>query len=78
MNGLRDEMKQLKNHIDKVSTSYDDQNHQFYDGLLSLHFKFNDIDAAAKLVLDMDNLHNCHINKEVRKHWQKSCFITIG
>lgn len=78
MNGLRDETKQLKDHIDGVSAAYVGHYRQFYDGLLSLHFKFNDIDAAAELVLDMNSSHNCHINKEDRKHSQKPCFIAIG
>ncbi|KAJ1415067.1 Tetratricopeptide-like helical domain superfamily [Sesbania bispinosa] len=76
MNGLRDEMMELKNHIDGVSSAYVRHYCQFYNSLLSLHFKFNDMDAAAKLVLDMISSHCCHINKE--KELQKPCFIAIG
>ncbi|GAU25471.1 hypothetical protein TSUD_71250 [Trifolium subterraneum] len=78
MNGLRDEMMELKCHIDGVSAAYVRHYRQFYDSLLSLHFKFNDIDAAAKLVLDMNSSHNCHSNLECRNHLQKPCYIAIG
>lgn len=78
MNGLRDEMKELKDHIDGVSAAYVHHYRKFYDSLLSLHFKFSDIDAAAKLVLDMNSSHNCNVNKECGKDLQKPCFIAIG
>lgn len=46
---------------------------------MSLHFKYNGIDAAAKLVSDMNSSHNCHNhNKENRIPKQKPCFIAIG
>ncbi|XXG78000.1 hypothetical protein AAC387_Pa08g2033 [Persea americana] len=50
-NGQRDELKKLKEHVDRVSLDHHYQN--FYDSLLSLQFKFNDIDAAAGVVLDL-------------------------
>lgn len=79
MNGLRDEMMELKYHIDGVSTAHVCHYRQFYDSLLSLHFKYNDIDAAAKLVSDMNSSQNCHHhNKENRNPKQKPCFIAIG
>lgn len=78
MNGLRDEMQELKDHIDRVSAAYVCHYCQFYDSLLSLHFKFNDIDAAAKLVLDMTSSHNCNVKKEYEKHLLNPCFIAIG
>ncbi|KAL2322974.1 hypothetical protein Fmac_027353 [Flemingia macrophylla] len=77
MNGLRDELKELKDHVDGVSAAYVRHYRQFYDSLLSLHFKFNDIDAAAKLVLDMTSSHNCNVKKN-GKHLQNPCFISIG
>ncbi|XP_045788374.1 pentatricopeptide repeat-containing protein At4g17616 [Trifolium pratense] len=77
MNGLRDEMMELKCHIDGVSAAYVRHYRQFYDSLLSLHFKFNDVDAAAKLVLDMNSSHS-HNNLECRYHLQKPCFIAVG
>ncbi|KAK7330837.1 hypothetical protein VNO77_25041 [Canavalia gladiata] len=78
MNGLRDEMMELKDHIDGVSAAYVRHYRQFYDSLLSLHFKFNDIDAATKLVLDMTGSHNCHVNKEYMKNLPKPSFIAFG
>lgn len=78
MNGLRDEMMELKYHIDGVSAAYVRHYRQFYDSLLSLQFKYNDIDAAAKLVLDLNRSHNCHNNKEYRNNLQKPCFMAIG
>jgi hypothetical protein len=46
--------------------------------LLSLHFQFNDIDAATKLVLDMNSSNNCCSNEEYRNRLQKPCFIAVG
>lgn len=54
MIGQRDELKKLKKHIDGVSSVLLNRHYrQFYDSLLSLHFKYNDIDAAAELMLDL-------------------------
>nr|KYP51482.1 Pentatricopeptide repeat-containing protein At4g17616 family [Cajanus cajan] len=78
MNGLRDELKELKDHIGRVSAAYVRHYRQFYDSLLSLHFKFNDIDAAAKLVVDMTGSHNCNVKPECGKHLHNPCFIAIG
>lgn len=78
MNGLRDEMKELKGHIDGVSAPYLHHYRHFYDSLLSLHFKFNDIDAAAELVLDMNRQHDYHNNKKYRKHVQNPYLLAIG
>lgn len=78
MNGLRDEMKELKGYIDGVSAPYLHHYRQFYDSLLSLHFKFNDIDAAAELVLDMNRHREYDMNKTDRKHSQKPYLFAIG
>lgn len=54
MIGQRDELKKLQGHIDAVSSVLLNRHYQqFYDSLLSLHFKFNDLDAAAELVLNL-------------------------
>ncbi|KAI9089036.1 hypothetical protein K1719_029315 [Acacia pycnantha] len=78
MNGLIDEMKELRGHIDRISTPYLPHYRQFYDCLLSLHFKFNDISAAAELVLGMNKQHDCNINIKDRKHLLKPCLVAIG
>ncbi|KAF5192332.1 Pentatricopeptide repeat-containing protein [Thalictrum thalictroides] len=57
MNGQRDELKKFKDYIDRVPARLLYHYRQFYDCLLSLHFKFDDIDAAAELVLDMCKHH---------------------
>ncbi|MQL71903.1 hypothetical protein Taro_004210 [Colocasia esculenta] len=55
MNGHREDLKRLKLHVDSVPSSalLDRHYQQFYGCLLSLHFKFDDIAAAAELVLDL-------------------------
>nr|UPT48512.1 pentatricopeptide repeat protein AaPPR210 [Agave angustifolia] len=54
MVGQRDELKKLQGNIDAVSNAMLNRHYQqFYDSLLSLHFKFNDLDSAAELVLNL-------------------------
>jgi len=69
---------ELKCHIDGVSAAYVQHYRQFNDSLSSLHFILNDIDAAAKLVLDMNSSNNCGSYEEYRNHLQKFCFIVVG
>ncbi|XP_071732469.1 pentatricopeptide repeat-containing protein At4g17616 [Rutidosis leptorrhynchoides] len=52
-NGQRDELKKFKHCVDQVAGSLGHHYFQFYDCLMSLHFKFNDFDAACKLISDM-------------------------
>jgi pentatricopeptide repeat protein len=55
MVGQRDELIQMKRSIDSLTSLPFPQYYQhFYDSLLSLHFKYNDMDAAAKILI---NLH---------------------
>lgn len=74
MNGQRDELKKFKDHIDRVSAPFVFHYRQFYDSLLSLHFKFNDIDSAANLVLDMYRDWESNVRKEL----QKPCLVPMG
>ncbi|KAK4348725.1 hypothetical protein RND71_031480 [Anisodus tanguticus] len=60
MNGMRDELKKFKKHIDQVSAPLVPNYHQFYESLLSLHFKFNDIDAASEFVQDIYRFRVSH------------------
>ncbi|KAJ0961643.1 hypothetical protein J5N97_001140 [Dioscorea zingiberensis] len=54
MIGQRDELVKLKNHVDGVSSlTLSCHYQQFYDCLLSLHFKYNDLDAAAELMFEL-------------------------
>lgn len=78
MNGQRDDIMNFKIHIDQVSPSLVCHYCQFYDSLLSLHFKFNDFESAANLVLE-----TCRFGESprIQKHWrdsQKSSLIPIG
>ncbi|XP_074269550.1 pentatricopeptide repeat-containing protein At4g17616 [Silene latifolia] len=53
LNGQRDELTKFKGYIDRVSVPLSKHYFQFYDKLLRLHFKFDDVDAAARLVEDI-------------------------
>ncbi|KAL3497637.1 hypothetical protein ACH5RR_040369 [Cinchona calisaya] len=75
MNCMRDDLKRFKRYIDNVSAPLVCHYRQFYDSLLSLHFIFNDIDAASALILDMyghGDSDNC------QKLRQEPCAIPIG
>lgn len=78
MNGQRDELKKFKDHIDQVSVSLVHHYRQFYDSLLSLHFKFNDVDAASGLILDIYRFNESLNGKKYRKDPQKPCLVPIG
>ncbi|KAJ7957810.1 Pentatricopeptide repeat [Quillaja saponaria] len=78
MNGLRDEMKKLKGHIDRVSAPCVRHYSVFYDSLLSLHFKFNDIDAVSELVLGMNRYREPFTIQKGRKDAQMPCLVPIG
>ncbi|CAL5083081.1 unnamed protein product [Urochloa decumbens] len=54
MVGQRDELIQMKRSISLISLPFLQYYQYFYDSLLSLHFKYNDMDAAAKFLI---NLH---------------------
>ncbi|KAK4796170.1 hypothetical protein SAY86_028496 [Trapa natans] len=74
MNGLRDEIVKYKDFVDQVSNlSLLRKYRQFYDCLLSLHFKFNDVDSAAKLVQDIYRDKGCLLMTELRCQ-----FVPIG
>lgn len=70
-NGRRYELVKYKDHVDRVSTPFVRQYKQFYDSLLSLHFKFDDIDAAAELVGDI------YITRDIKDEL-KPHFVPIG
>ncbi|KAF9612534.1 hypothetical protein IFM89_000456 [Coptis chinensis] len=74
MNGQRDEVRKLKECVDRVPVRLLFHYRQFYNSLLSLHFKFDDIDSASELVLDMYSRRD----SGDRKDTQKSYLHTIG
>ncbi|KAA8525970.1 hypothetical protein F0562_007930 [Nyssa sinensis] len=78
MNGQRDELKKFKDHIDQVSVPLVCHYWQFYDSLLSLHFKFNDIDAASGLIMDMYRCRESLPVQKDRKDLQNPCLVPIG
>ncbi|KAJ9140907.1 hypothetical protein P3X46_031499 [Hevea brasiliensis] len=78
INGLRDEIKKLKDHIDRVSAAFVCHYQRFYDCLLNLHFKFDDLDAAAKLLLDMNGSWGSIPSKKTREEMQKPYLVSIG
>ncbi|ONK73433.1 uncharacterized protein A4U43_C04F31440 [Asparagus officinalis] len=72
--GQRDELKKLQAHIDAVSSVLLTRHYrEFYDSLLSLHFKFNDLDSASELVLDLYRRP-----KFSHPRLQKHCVFQIG
>lgn len=77
INGQRDEIKKYKAHVDQVSSKFVGHYRQFYDSLLSLHFKFNDIDAAAELVGHICSYQEFLPNQR-EKNSQKIFLVPIG
>ncbi|KAJ8541456.1 hypothetical protein K7X08_002272 [Anisodus acutangulus] len=78
MNGMRDELKKFKKHIDQVSARLVPNYQQFYESLLSLHFKFNDIDAASELVQDIYRFQVLHHEHGDETQPPKPCLVAIG
>ncbi|XP_059279911.1 pentatricopeptide repeat-containing protein At4g17616 [Lycium ferocissimum] len=78
MNGMRDELKKFKKHIDQVSASLVPRYQQFYESLLSLHFKFNDIDAASELIQDIYRSQVSHHEHGDETQPPKPCLVAIG
>ncbi|KAF7149180.1 hypothetical protein RHSIM_Rhsim03G0030600 [Rhododendron simsii] len=78
MNGQRDELKKYKDVIDQVSVPLIHHYIQFYDSLLSLHFKFNDISAASELIFDLYRCKEFINSREDKKDPEKPCFVPIG
>ncbi|KAF4372237.1 hypothetical protein G4B88_006981 [Cannabis sativa] len=77
MNGQRDELKKYKVHVDRVLSKFVCHYRQYYDSLLSLHFKFNDIDAVAELVGHICRYKECvPIHKD--KILEKIFLVPIG
>ncbi|KAL3818996.1 hypothetical protein ACJIZ3_004901 [Penstemon smallii] len=77
-NGTRDELKKFKDHIDLVPVSLLGHYQQFYDCLLSLHLKFNDINAASALLLDMSGYRDLNPLQRGHLEQQKNCTVSIG
>ncbi|KAL6985872.1 hypothetical protein U1Q18_019244 [Sarracenia purpurea var. burkii] len=78
MNCQRDELKKFKDHIDQVSLPLIHHYRQFYNSLLSLYFKFNDVDAASELILDIYRGNESVRSRKNRLDPQKPFLVPIG
>ncbi|CAL9161647.1 unnamed protein product [Musa hybrid cultivar] len=84
MMGERGDLNNLREHIDSISSpALSRQYWQFYDSLLCLHFKYNDVDAAAELMLDLfrrtRSLHSSSVLPRVNSNGsQTQCFLQVG
>ncbi|KAL9246891.1 hypothetical protein vseg_020372 [Gypsophila vaccaria] len=76
-NGQRDELKKFKEYIDRVSVPLARHYYPFYDRLLRLHFKFDDIDSAARLVEDIYFHWDSHPLKQ-NTDLIKPCQVPVG
>uniref|UniRef100_A0A0A9G3N8 Pentatricopeptide repeat-containing protein n=1 Tax=Arundo donax TaxID=35708 RepID=A0A0A9G3N8_ARUDO len=77
MVGQRDELMHMKRSIDSlISLPFLRYYQHFYDSLLSLHFKYNDMDAAAKLLIDLHRQRKAGVF--VSNGLQKQGMIQIG
>ncbi|KAF3772503.1 Pentatricopeptide repeat-containing protein [Nymphaea thermarum] len=81
-NGQRDELKKLEAHVSEVS-AYSLHHYQLlYNSLLSLHFKFRDIDASLGLVVNLyKRQQGCAFSNEKKgevKEKFNSSLVNIG
>ncbi|XP_062082229.1 pentatricopeptide repeat-containing protein At4g17616 [Humulus lupulus] len=77
MSGQRDELKKYKVHVDQVLSKFVCHYRQYYDSLLSLHFKFNDFDAVAELVGLICKFKEC-LPIQRDKNLEKIFLVPIG
>uniref|UniRef100_A0A0A9GR97 Pentatricopeptide repeat-containing protein n=1 Tax=Arundo donax TaxID=35708 RepID=A0A0A9GR97_ARUDO len=77
MVGQRDELMHMKRSIDSLTSLQFLKYYQhFYDSLLSLHFKYNDMDDAAKSLIDLHRQRKPGVS--ISNDLQKQCMIQIG
>ncbi|KAL2903026.1 hypothetical protein RDABS01_028108 [Bienertia sinuspersici] len=77
MNGLRDELKKFKGYVDQVSIPLARHYVQFYNKYLSMHYDFDDVDAAASLVADIYCLWGSRPLQQ-NKDLMMPCQVPIG
>lgn len=75
MNGMRDELRKLKEHVvGHVPPQHLRHYRHLFDNLLSLEFRFDDVASAGRLVLDL-----CESKKNLRFDSEKpSFFLPVG
>ncbi|KAL4324568.1 hypothetical protein GQ457_11G031390 [Hibiscus cannabinus] len=78
LNGQRDELKKFKDHVATLPVAFISHYRQYLECLLNLHFKFDDIEAAAELLLGMNRSWESRPMKDSGKDYQKPCFVPIG
>ncbi|KAL2467745.1 Pentatricopeptide repeat-containing protein [Forsythia ovata] len=78
VNAMRDELKKFKDYIDRVPVNLLCHYQHFYDCMLSLHFKFNDINAASELILDLYKYYESNLFQGGKREPQTSCTVSIG
>ncbi|EPS67134.1 hypothetical protein M569_07642 [Genlisea aurea] len=78
MNGMRDELRKLNALVDTVCRTSDNLYLQFYDSLLSLHLKFNDVDSASNLLIGLRQNHSLKPRQSCHQQRLKSFTVSIG
>lgn len=78
MNATKDELKKFKGCVDMVPVSLAHHYVRFYDCLLRLHFKFNDIDSASTLLLELSRHGESYPLQRSQMDQHKSCTVSIG
>lgn len=78
INAMRDELKKFKDYIDQVPVTLVCHYQHFYDCMLSLHFRFSDIDAASKLILDLCRYYESNLFQGGKREPQIPCAVSIG
>ncbi|KAK1404033.1 Pentatricopeptide repeat-containing protein [Heracleum sosnowskyi] len=78
MNYQRDELKKFKDHVEKVSYHFVRHFRQFFDSLLNLHLKFNDIDSACGLIMDIYKYQESISCQDDTTKPQNPCLVPIG
>ncbi|CAM8907154.1 unnamed protein product [Rhodiola kirilowii] len=78
MSGQRDELLKFKDQIHPVPVSLLHHYQQFYNSLLSLHFKYGDLDAASDLAIEVYKMWEDLPITKVKKGPQKPCLVPIA
>ncbi|KAG8386974.1 hypothetical protein BUALT_Bualt03G0204400 [Buddleja alternifolia] len=78
MNGMRDELKKFKDYLDMIPVTFLNHYQQYYDSLLSLHFKFNDIGGASTLLLDLCEKFESKKFTRGQREQNKAYVVPIG
>ncbi|KAL6530750.1 hypothetical protein OROGR_014610 [Orobanche gracilis] len=78
MNGMRDELKKFKDWVDMVPKPLIHHYQQFYDCVLRLHFKFNDLKSVSAVLRDLCNHSEFDYLLKGGRDKEKLCSVSIG